>query len=435
MSENLSLYFKRMNSLVNWEDRARSGMDVALAPVRDLVSRMGLPLADLPFVHITGTKGKGSVGSLVEHGLAAAGFRTGRYSSPHVESINERIAIDGHPISDVGMENALAHVFQAYDDAVRDGSDGREATWFDVFTAAALFAFFDHGVAWAVMEVGLGGRLDSTNIIDAKVSVLTNVELEHTEVLGNTREKIAREKLGILKSGGFLVAGVEADDEIAVLVRSVCEATQSGLRFVAIAEAGSVAERNQRLAGEVLDAIGLQGWTSVTDLRRVSRELLSTETIRLAQLPGRSELFHLPADGGAQAPISVVLDAAHVAASIQLLAGELKSSQCLLGPCVVLLAVRPDKDAAAIVSALTTLASVVVCTQLEGDRGSFLASELVALVALAGGSARAHPEIAEAFKEACEIAQSISGWVLVVGSFDLVARVRPSVKDTAMRRW
>ena len=168
-----------------------------LERMRALLAALGEPQAGLPAVHVVGTNGKSTTTRMVEELLRAAGLRTGAYLSPHVRSWAERIRVDGR---EADLERALG--------PVRPAAERLAATQFEVLTAAALVAFRDADVDVAVVEAGLGGRHDATNVLDgARVVVLTNVSLEHTDVLGSTREAIAAEKLAVVRPGCVLVLG------------------------------------------------------------------------------------------------------------------------------------------------------------------------------------------------------------------------------------
>ena len=204
----LQVQLERLDARIDWERRDRGSMRPSLAPMEDLMDRLGRPERSLRVVHVAGTKGKGSTAALIGAGLRRAGLRVGVYSSPHVESVNERLTIGGQPVADgplaAGIESALAAAHAA--EAERTAASA--ATWFDLLTAACLVALREQGVEWAVLEVGLGGRLDSTNVVHPALCVITTIDLEHTEVLGDTRAAIALEKAGILCEGVPLVTGV-----------------------------------------------------------------------------------------------------------------------------------------------------------------------------------------------------------------------------------
>ena len=178
------------------------------------MERLGSPHLGFRVVHVTGTKGKGAVCALVEAAMRRAGLSVGRYASPHLHRVNERISSNGIAVSDNDLAAALRAAIDAYNSARLDGTPAADATWFDMVTAAAFVSFKAAGVAWVVAEVWLGGRHDSTNVLNGEIAVVTNVELEHTEVLGKTRAAIAYEKAGILKPSAVLVTPLHRDDEV-----------------------------------------------------------------------------------------------------------------------------------------------------------------------------------------------------------------------------
>jgi dihydrofolate synthase/folylpolyglutamate synthase len=202
---------------VNLEAIERGVAGPAAAPtldrIRALLDAMSEPQRDYPIVHITGTNGKGSTTRLTTALLQANGLSVGTITSPHLESINERIARDGVPISDPELAETL-DALRALEGFLLDQSPGAiPPTWFELMTAAGYRYFSDVAVEAAVVEVGLGGRYDATNAADGLVAVVTNVELDHTEILGPTRELIAGEKAGIIKADATAVIG-ETDLEI-----------------------------------------------------------------------------------------------------------------------------------------------------------------------------------------------------------------------------
>lgn len=173
--------------------------------MRTLSAYLGSPELDLDGVHITGTNGKTSVARMVTSLLLASGRSVGTYSSPHLERVNERIAVNGEPISDADLESELEAVRRA-EDAGFAGT-GVQPSFFEVMTAAAFRHMNDEAVETAVVEVGMGGTWDATNVLPGMVSVITNVEIDHVAYLGTTREGIAAEKAGIVEEGALLVLG------------------------------------------------------------------------------------------------------------------------------------------------------------------------------------------------------------------------------------
>ena len=162
MAENhdLAHAMARLDALTDWERRPRNKMRVGLEPMRDLAARLGDPQKSFRSIHVAGTKGKGSVSALIEAALAHAGLRVGRYASPHVERITERVSVQGHDVDEPTLARALNWALDAYEAGRTAGTPAVDATWFDLLTAAAFIIFAETQREWAVIEVGLGGRLE-----------------------------------------------------------------------------------------------------------------------------------------------------------------------------------------------------------------------------------------------------------------------------------
>ncbi len=177
--------------------------------MRQLLAAVGNPHRELPVVHVAGTKGKGSTVAMLAAILEDAGYRTGRYMSPHVHSLEERICVDGRPIAASDLTAAARVVRPAAEalDAAAARRGGRALTWFEIVTGLAFVHFARTGVDIAVLETGLGGRLDATNVVRPLVSIITSISLDHMEILGRTVAKIAGEKAGIIKRGCPVVSG------------------------------------------------------------------------------------------------------------------------------------------------------------------------------------------------------------------------------------
>jgi dihydrofolate synthase / folylpolyglutamate synthase len=176
-----------------------------LAQMRTLMAALGHAEKKFPSVLIAGTNGKGSTASTLASILGRAGYRTGLYTSPHLSRVNERIQVDGSMISDDDFAAVFAHVEEIASTLVRDGRLGAMPSFFETVTAMGFLHFASRQVQIAVLEVGLGGRLDATNIVEPIVSVITDISLDHTEWLGSTVDQIAREKAGILRRDGVMV--------------------------------------------------------------------------------------------------------------------------------------------------------------------------------------------------------------------------------------
>jgi dihydrofolate synthase/folylpolyglutamate synthase len=272
------------------------------------------------FVHVAGTNGKGSTCALIESGLRAAGFRTGLYTSPHLLEPTERIRIDGEPVSPGEFTKAFDRVHEVAEALIDRGEIDAHPSYFETVTAMALLLFRDAGVEITVLETGLGGRLDATNIAEPELCVITPVDFDHEKFLGTSVESIAGEKAGILKPGVPLVLApqrVEADrvirqraGELAVEVIEVPEAdsVEAYPRFSRIRAQGLDLEC--RLAGrhQVVNAL-----TAATALRKLGvMQDATAEGIRSARWPGRLERL--------RAHPEVIADGAHNPAGARALA-------------------------------------------------------------------------------------------------------------------
>lgn len=200
--------------------------DLTLEPIRQLLSRLGNPQDSLQIIHVTGTKGKGSVSAMIERILRAAGYRTGLYTSPDLLGFEERVRVDGQPLTAEELEGLVNHI-RSVCPTLRDGL---APTRFDVATALAFQHFAARRVDYAVIEVGMGGRTDSTNACQPVVSVITNVSLDHTRQLGNTVEAIAAEKAGIIKPGRPAITG--ATGGALEVIRAAAQQAGSPLRVL-----------------------------------------------------------------------------------------------------------------------------------------------------------------------------------------------------------
>lgn len=419
-SPRLARALAAIDVLVDWERRDRRGMHVGLAPMTDLMTRLGDPQRTFRSVHVTGTKGKGTTTALVAEALRRAGLRTGTYTSPHLERVNERVRIDGREIGDDELASALEDALRAREAAIVERTPADEATWFDVVTAAAFLSFARARCAWAVVEVGIGGRLDSTNVVDGEVCVVTNVDLEHVQVLGSTRAAIAREKGGIVKRGSVLVTGVmhgaDGRDEAADVLDAIARDLDVPVRRPArIAE--RLLDRNVDLAGIALDELGRRGVRGA-DRETISASLLDESAIASARLGGRQELRR-------SGDVLVLLDGAHVASSIAAVLREAASDPRLpRAKPVVVLALGRDKDAAAILKAVRAEADRLLCTTAAS--GSLRAVETLAEESTrAGIDAETAADPTSALAKAVQLAAERRTWVLVTGSFHLVGATRP----------
>src|ERR1700677_5071927 len=192
-----------------------------LANISVLAEDLGQPQRAAPCVHIAGTNGKGSTAAMLESILRTAGFRTGLYTSPHLEKINERIRIAGEEISDDAFAAAWAKVHAAIESLMASGKLSAHPTFFECVTAMAFVAFADAKIDFAVFEVGLGGRLDATNIVTPEVAVITPIDFDHENFLGHSIAEIAAEKAGIIKPGAWVVRSTSRSEPNGIVAAEV----------------------------------------------------------------------------------------------------------------------------------------------------------------------------------------------------------------------
>lgn len=188
----------------------RFGIQLGLTTISRLLKGLGNPQDDFSSIHVAGTNGKGSIAAFLSSVLTHAGYKVGLYTSPHLVRFNERIQINGRPISDDDVVRVAAAVQRIY-------TQGEPPTFFECATAMALCHFASEEVDWAVLETGMGGRYDATNVVQPEVSVISNISMEHQEYLGDTLSKIAREKAGIIKPGAGVVTGARQKNALGVI--------------------------------------------------------------------------------------------------------------------------------------------------------------------------------------------------------------------------
>lgn len=208
-----------------------------LANIRTLAGVLGNPHRASPSIHIAGTNGKGSTAAMLESVLRVSGFRTGLYTSPHLERINERVRIDGEDVSDGEFAAAWTRVKAVIESLLASSKLAAHPTYFECITALAFVAFAQAGVNFTVYEVGLGGRLDATNIVEPEVAVITSIDFDHESFLGYSIGEIAAEKAGIIKPGAWVASSVERSEARAVIARR-CQ--ELGARLVEVDDAWRV---------------------------------------------------------------------------------------------------------------------------------------------------------------------------------------------------
>lgn len=398
---------------------------LGLERVREVAARLGLERPGRQVVVVAGTNGKGSTVAFIEAIARAGGLRVGSYTSPHLERYNERVRIDGVEADDAGLVAA----FQA----VEEARGSTPLTYFEYGTLAALWLLGRAGLDLAVLEVGMGGRLDAVNIVDADVSVITTVDVDHQAFLGQEREAIGAEKAGIIRGWKPVVLG-EIDPPSSVLRRAYlvgANALRFGSDFFAEAlEDGRWAWRDVATRLE-LPAPGLDGpmqranaASAIAALQALELALPAhawAEGVAAARNPGRLETFRV--DG-----VTVLVDVGHNPHAARALAAALQASP-VPGRTLAVLGMLADKDAAGVADELSARVDGWLLAGLEGERGRSAAALATALGNHAAQASQ-HADVASALQAA--LSAAVPGdRVLVLGSFLTAAAARAWLQPAA----
>jgi dihydrofolate synthase / folylpolyglutamate synthase len=412
-------------------DLEKFGIKFGLDNIRALTAALGDPQSEFRSVLIAGTNGKGSVTAMVDHSLRAAGRTVGRYTSPHLVNLEERFTINGEPVATAELVGVINEMRALIDALVQRGTLEAPPTFFEVTTAIGFELFRRARVEFAVLEVGLGGRLDSTNIVTPVAVAITSIDFDHQQYLGNTLAAIAAEKAGVIKQGIPVVAGPLPAEAREVIVAAATAAgavlieAESGVAVESTCEEGrtSVHIRTQvRDYGWV--TLGLRGQHQVANALvavRLLEELdriapIGVEAIRRGlrdvRWPGRLQM--LEASGGRR----VLLDAAHNPAGALALAKYLR--RAFPEPLPIVFGAMRDKDVAMMLEPLLPVASTIVMTEPSNAR-AHTSDELAAMARKVSPALQIdtvpHP------KDALERAWAHSPTVCATGSIFLVGEI------------
>ncbi|HEX4312182.1 MAG TPA: folylpolyglutamate synthase/dihydrofolate synthase family protein [Acidobacteriaceae bacterium] len=424
-----------------------------LEEMRTLVEALGHPEQRFRSILIAGTNGKGSTAATLSAILKGTSYRCGLYTSPHLERVNERIRIDGVPIGD---EDFAQHYFRVDDCAHRLVTAGKlpgDPSFFEVLTAVAFEAFADAQVDLAVLEVGMGGRLDATNVVEPLLSIITDISLDHTEWLGETITLIAHEKAGILRRKGVLVTlsqhpeanqaigevaaeldvrGVNAAEYVPGVQRSPSGDWETSFRNqYAIQVMGETIEVDSPLAGVHQQRNIALAIAAAVELSSSHGFIITpaqiAEGILKTEWPGRLERMRISGKA------DVLLDVAHNPAGAWALRAALSSledAERRRGKRVLVFGCMKDKAYEEMARILFPLFDLIVTTRVESPR-SATAEDLVAAAAKTGVLVTAardgHEALERAFAEAPK-----DGLIVVAGSVYLVGEVRPLLDRVAM---
>ncbi|WP_241975967.1 bifunctional folylpolyglutamate synthase/dihydrofolate synthase [Cryobacterium algoricola] len=420
-----------------------------LGPTRRVVELLGDPQTTYPVIHITGTNGKTSTSRITESILRAYGLRTGMMTSPHLVRLNERIVIDGEPISDRDLAANWEDIqpYLAIVDAELGAKDEEPLTFFEALTVLAFACFADAPVDVAVIEVGMGGEWDSTNVADGLVAVVTPVALDHTKRLGGTVAEIARTKAGIIKPAASVVSARQAETVQAELERAV-ELTDSTL--ASEGEEFALLDSQVGVGGQLITVRGLAA--TYTDLflpmygthqahnaavaiaavesflgagtRPLDHDILA-EGLATATSPGRLQLVGVEP--------TVLVDAAHNPHGAGALA-EALGTYFHFDEVVAVIGILADKDAAGIVAALAPVVTRFHVTQSQSDR-AIPVDDLADIVA-----AGTNEDAVSRFDDVADALDAARTWaadaprrgVIVTGSITLVGE---ALSLAAAREW
>lgn len=411
----------------------RFGMVLGLDRMEELLRRLGNPQDDLKVIHVAGTNGKGSVSKYLEEGLSACGYKMGLYTSPYIETFNERIRYDGADISDEDLEYYGQKVVSAAEAMVADGLDS--PTEFEVVTAIAFLYFADRQADITILEVGLGGIGDSTNVVKSPLaSVITSISYDHMAQLGSSLAEIAVNKAGIIKTGCPVIANVPQRDAAKIIAR---KAYAMGSRLYDIsgirAAVSDETPFSQKVSMELYEKsysdveISMVGRHQAENLKtalatlevlrksgavKLDREALY-EGLKRARQPGRFEVI-------SEDPL-VIIDGAHNEAGAQALQETM--AQHFAGKKILLVAgILADKEIDSIVKFLTKITDHIIVTEPDNPR-KLAAEKLAGHVADFGVAAEAVPDVEAAVHRAKELADGYDV-ILFAGSLYLIGDVR-----------
>jgi len=429
---DLTAALRYLDEHVNLEATAGRVEGLSLERMRGLASVLGDPQDAFRVIHITGTNGKGSTTRIVTELLRESGLAVGTYTSPHLETVNERLAYDGEPISDAELAAVITHLA-----AIEPLLDARPS-YFELLTAAAFHWFADRGVDAAVVEVGLLGRWDATNVVRSDVAVLTNVGHDHTDGVGDWRRRIAEEKTGIVKPDSTFVLG-ESDPELTDIFAAApaAETWRRDLQFGC--------DRNDlAVGGRVLDLYTPGG--RVEDLHlplhgahqgdnaavalaaaeaffgRQMPEDLVREAFAKVRVPGRFEIVH-------REPL-VILDGAHNLDGAMAAAATLREEFTLTGSLVLVVGMLQGRDPAEMLEALGAADAGYVIACAPPSPRAIPAAEVAAIADRLGVVAEAVPDVPSALARALSFATSEDA-VVVCGSLYVVGAARAALRGSA----
>lgn len=431
---NTMNYIEAINYI---NDKNKYGSRLGLDSISKLLELLGNPHLDLKYIHIAGTNGKGSTASYISSILREAGYKVGLFTSPYLERFNERISINGQDIPDERLAEITERVKNSIEIMLKEGYE--HPTTFEIVTTISFVYFKEENVDFVVLEVGLGGRLDSTNVIkDSLISVITTIDFDHMDVLGNTLGKIAYEKAGIIKDRGLVLTYPQKQEALDVIKEVAKNKSASlevcpmeNIEILKLDEFGSLF--NYKYKGRCYDNLEIKligehqvynavlAVTAVILLKERGIIELSEESLRKGlkntKWPGRMEVLK-------RDPIFMI-DGAHNMQGIKTLTENLKRfkyNRLILG-----IAILKDKEVEPMVKALTTLADEVVVTEANIYR-KMDALDLEKIVKKYNNNTHVRKDLKEAVSKAYELAEK-DDLILFAGSLYLIGDIRKIVLE------
>ena len=420
--------------------------ETRIAPTLDrisaLVDILGSPQLSYPTIHVGGTNGKTTTSRMIDSLLFEMGLRTGRFTSPHLESYLERISINGQPIDAKALIFSFNDISPYLD--LMDSKFENPISFFEAITALAFAAFAEHPIDVGVIEVGMGGQWDATNVVAADVSVITPIGLDHMEYLGNTISEIAATKAGIIKEQGFIVLAQQTPEAAVELLRRAAEVgadvAREGLEY-------SIDSRAIAVGGQLISITGLRGHYDDIFLPLHGKHQASNAAAALIAVeaffgeqdldidavragfanvtsPGRCEVIHRDP--------TIILDAAHNPHGAKAIA-ETMQSEFTFDEVTGIVALMADKDALGILQALEPVMNLVIVTTNSSER-SMNVADLSKLATQVFGADRVFAEetlegaIDRAVKDSVRPLSDESLAILITGSVVTVGEARTAVR-------
>ncbi|HUX48105.1 MAG TPA: folylpolyglutamate synthase/dihydrofolate synthase family protein [Dehalococcoidia bacterium] len=429
---NYSQAEEYLNTFVNYEQipgisYAQPGY--SLRHVEELLNRMGDPQLAARTIHIAGTKGKGSVATMIAQVLSDSGYKTGLYTSPHLHTLRERISVDGSLISEADFAAAMAEV-KPFIESMKQDTSFRQLTYFEALTALTFAYFKKKRVDFQVLEVGLGGRLDATNVAKPVVCIITPISLDHTQILGNSLEEIAREKAGIIKSGCWVVLSPQPE-EAAPIITDICrekeaKVVQVGKDITWHKTGGDLYHQLLAIEGRtskyqvsipLLGDFQLENATAAV----AALEILASESFAISAADVAQGLARVKWSGRfqiLQQHPTVLVDGAHNVASMKVLVSNIKAYFSYKRIFLVF-GTSCDKDIPGIINELVALSPQVIVTRTAHSRAATI-STMAAEFSKRGIEPEIRETISEAISRALSLADS-TDIICVTGSLFVVA--------------